>query len=46
MSAELGLPAGAAWKNHNCAGDGQGNFRAEILFDQGQGEIDPRGDPA
>jgi hypothetical protein len=46
MGAELGLPAGAAGKNHNGPGDGQGNFLAEILFDQSQGEIDPRGDPA
>jgi hypothetical protein len=46
MSAELGLPAGAVGKNHHRPGDGERNFPAEILFDQGQGEIDPRGDPA
>jgi hypothetical protein len=46
IGAELGLAAGTAGKNHNGAGDGQGNFLADILFDQSQGEIDPCGDPA
>jgi hypothetical protein len=46
MGAELGLSPGAAGKNnhHPCGRDG--NFPAEIFFDQGQGEIDPRSDPA
>ena len=33
-------------KNHNGPCDGERNFPAEILFDQGQSEINPRGDPA
>jgi hypothetical protein len=46
VGAELGLPAGAAGKNYHRPGDGNRNFAAEILFDQGQSKIDPRGDPA
>ena len=41
-----GLPAGAAGKNHHHPGGGNRNFPAEIFFNQGQSEIDPRGDPA
>ena len=43
---ELGLPSGAPGKNHHRPGDGERNFPAEIFFHQGQGQIDPRGDPA
>ena len=46
IGAELGLPPGAAGKNHHHPGDGERNFPAEIFFHQGQGQIDPRGDPA
>ena len=46
IGAELGLPAGAPGKNHHRPGDGERNFPAEIFFHQGQGQIDPRGDPA
>ena len=46
IGAELGLPSGAAGKNHHRPGDGERNFPAEIFFHQGQGQIDPRGDPA
>ena len=46
IGAELGLPAGAVGENHHYPGGGERNFPAEIFFHQGQGEIDPRGDPA
>jgi hypothetical protein len=41
-----GLPAGTAGKNHHHPGGGNRNFSAEIFFDQGQSESDPRIDPA
>ncbi len=37
MGAELGLPPGAAGKNHHHPGGGNRNFPAEIFFNQGQG---------
>jgi hypothetical protein len=42
----LGLPSGAPRKNQHRPGDGERNFPAAIFFNQGQGQIDPRGDPA
>jgi hypothetical protein len=46
VGAELGLAAGTAGKNHHYPGGGECNFPAMIFFHQGQGEIDPRGNPA
>ncbi len=46
IGTELGLPPGTAGKNHHHPGGGNRNFPAEVFFDQGQSEIDPRSDPA
>ena len=46
MSFELGLPAGTFWKNNQGSRDAEHDFRAKILLHQGQGEINPCGDPA
>jgi hypothetical protein len=46
IGAELGLPPGAAGENHHHPGGGKRNFPAEIFFNQGQGQINPRDDPA
>ena len=46
IGAELGLRPGAVGKDNHHPGGGKRNFSAEIFLNQGQGEIDPRGDPA
>lgn len=44
LCAELGLVAGPAQEHHEVAGDGQGRVPAQVLLDQGEGEVDAGGD--
>ena len=43
--AELSLPPGPAEKNHHRAGNKPGNVAAKVFFDQGQSQVNSRGDP-
>ena len=45
LRAELGLVARAAQEDDEVAGDGEGDVPAEVLLDQGEREVDARGDP-
>ena len=42
---ELGLPAGPVEEHDQPAGDRLGDVPAEVLVHQGQGQVDPGGDP-
>lgn len=44
LGAELGLVARPAQEHHQVAGDGQGGVPVQVLLDQGQREVDARGD--
>ena len=44
LGAELGLVAGPAQEHHQVPGDVQGRVPAEVVFHQGQREVDPGGD--
>ena len=43
--AELKLPAPALEEHHELRGDLAGDLRAEVLLDQREGQVEPRGDP-
>lgn len=40
LGTELGLVAGAAQKDDQMAGDGEGHVPAEVLLDQGERQVD------
>ena len=45
LGAELGLVPRAAQEHHQMPGDIEGRVPAEVVFHQGQREVDPGGDP-
>jgi hypothetical protein len=45
LGAELGLPPGSLQEQHEAPRDGEGRLPAEVLFDEGEGQVHARGDP-